>query len=200
MLEINRDNGLVMLDSVVASNKEFRDVTKLPDGDKQLTVVWYLCDHSSKFVKAAIDEKEALPEIVKIIGLPKDYKINQTVRDAILFYNEHCDGIAGKTIKTIERGLRNTNQSVDLITTIITMKVKELQKSLDDSDVDAIKNINDNITGILSSQQSLVKLAQDIPGIIDKLIENKNKLKVELTNSKKALGGRRVTTSMQMSQ
>ena len=195
MLDLDKKTGLVIIDNRVLSVVEFREVTLLDNGVEQLTAVWYLCDHNSSIVKEGLTGKDALDKVRRILNL-EDWKPDEVVKAAINYYNENCDGIAGKTVKIVEEGLRNIYDSAKLLNLISINKIKELQKQLELEDTKIDSVITDAINTIMNNQQILTKLANDLPNTIDKLIENKDRLKRELTEVKLAQGKRAITASM----
>lgn len=68
-----------ILDRDTSENKEI--------AFKELALVYHFCDLKSNFI-VITDESERIESIKPIVGLPKKWKMDSVIKDAISYYNE----------------------------------------------------------------------------------------------------------------
>lgn len=185
-VKINRDE--------VNTITEFAVLAKRPtsmegdaDGRKkklnllELLYVRYMADGrlSKGSIYAAFEDKERSRKIKEDIGLPRDWKPDAFVKNAIRKYIEIMEYYlpSVKVLNSLERGLMTSARSIDytveqvneLYNTIDEMK-RELKADAAlsrDEKVIALSGINDTLNSINSTIINLLKMSASIPNVLE---------------------------------
>lgn len=173
-----------------------RDVRQLytrdKSKDKQLyiaecTVIYYLGDPKSSVNQSGLSMKEGLKVAIQEANLPDDYYPDELVIRLIERYSEQCLTEAGKLVNNIVETVHNINIMISKINKLINEKLN--------GDVITLEEIT-TYTAIIDTVK---KQATDLPTIVSKLKEAKEKLLYEQEDVL-ARGGGKVLASMDAEQ
>lgn len=125
---------------------------------KEMLFVYYYTDIKSDYL--IIDSKFRKEEIIKDIGLPSDWKIDQLIQEAINFYEERSLTVIGKLYKN---ALSAANDISEYLT-----KTKELLEERDDKG----KPVT-TLTTIVGGISKIKVVMQDLKAAEKELIKEK---------------------------
>ena len=145
-------------------------------------VIYYLGDPKSAVNQAGLSLKEGLSQACDDAGLPRDYVPDELVIKLIDRYKEENLTEAGKLINNIISVIHNMNIMISNINELINDK---LQTSLTIDDINSYTSLIDTVK----------KQAIDLPNIVSKLREAKERLVNEEEESL-ARGGSSILNSM----
>lgn len=145
-------------------------------------VIYYLGDPKSAVNQAGLSLKEGLSQACTDAGLPRDYVPDELVIKLIDRYKEENLTEAGKLINNIISVIHNMNIMISNINELINDK---LQTSLTIDDINSYTSLIDTVK----------KQAIDLPNIVSKLREAKERLVNEEEESL-ARGGSSILNSM----
>ena len=133
---------------------------------KEMLFIYYYCDIKSDYL--IIDPKFRKEEIIKDIELPKDWKIDSTIQDAINFYEERSLTVIGKLY-------RNALQAANDISEYLA-NTRELLEERDKNDkpVTTLQTIVGGISKIKTVMQDLKAAEKEL---IKEKIETEGKMK-----------------------
>lgn len=112
----------------------------------QMSVLYFLVDPRSSY-NYIIDENDRLQEIIKQEGLPKNFKIDGKLKDAIEIYRKHC-------ITTSSLLLQDTKVAID--------KVREFLRNVDLTLTDEKGKPVYTINSVTSAIKQIPQLAKDV--------------------------------------
>lgn len=125
---------------------------------KEMLLVYYYTDIKSDYL--IMDEKERLTEIIKDIGLPEDYKLDDTIKEAIEFYEKRSLTVIGKLYKN---ALKAANDISEYLT-----KTGELLEERDNNG----KPVN-TLATIVGGISKIKTVMQDLKAAEKELIKEK---------------------------
>lgn len=133
---------------------------------KEMLFIYYYCDIKSDYL--IIDPKFRIDEIIKDIDLPKEWKIDEIVKEAMNFYEERSLTVVGKLYKN---ALLAANDISEYLT-----KTKELLEERDDRNkpVTTLTTIVGGISKIKIVMQDLKAAEKEL---IKERIETEGKMK-----------------------
>ena len=177
LFEFNDSTGLPDIDPIVLEMKPFkalvaRDKSKGKIKAKtELAFIWFWCDYKSDFSGIA-DEEKKLREILNIVDLPKEWAIDNTIKDAITFYKNITKTttiiLLEQTRKTIDK-LSTFLEKIDFEETVDGKPKWDMKKIVDTT------NQIPNLINTLKQLETKVKEEQDI---LDKKIRGDRELAV----------------------
>ncbi len=136
---------------------------------KDILFVWNFCDIRSNYTYIA-NEEDRIEEIKKDIGLPKNWKFDKEIKDAINFYNKF------NTIN--ERLYRDSIKAANAISEYLS-KTEELLKE---------RNIQGNyvtdISKITTALSKIPKLMSDLKTAYKEVVKEKEDLQGKKKGSK----------------
>lgn len=164
LFELNANTGLPDIDPIVFEIKRFkqlvtRDKSKNKSTSKaELAFIWFYADYKSDF-SAEPDEDKKIKEILNIVTLPNEWKLDSVVREAIAFYKHITTTpstiLLEQTKKTIKK-LSNHLETIDFTATDKTGKLKYDMKKVVDTTTQIPKLI-----AVLREIEDKVKEEQD---------------------------------------
>ena len=102
MFEYN--NGEVEFDPILLTIPVFKKIFKRDrsykkeQSKKEIALVYFLCDFKSDFYNI-INEEERLKEIIKVLELPDDFKIDPDLQKCIDFYKKRQETVSMKLLE-----------------------------------------------------------------------------------------------------
>ena len=102
---------------------------------KELAFIWFFIDFKSDF-RNTVNEQDRMKEIIKHVGLPKEWKIDADVIEAMKFYDKMQETLTLKMIKAAYQAVDKINkffETIDLATTDRSGKPKYNAKQLADT-------------------------------------------------------------------
>lgn len=126
---------------------------------EELAYVYYTTDYQSDFL-TIIDEKERAVEVIKYCSLPKGWKIDKDVQDAIEFYKKMQETIATKLLEKSYVGVSKLMQFYDEVD-LMAMNDKGAPVYNAKQLADTIKSTSDIIKS-LRQLEDIVKQEKDL--------------------------------------
>ena len=118
---------------------------------KQMLFIWFLCDVKS-YYQYITNRDERIRELIKDVELPKNFKIDDDLQEAIEFYEKMSVTTSGKLLK-------DSMYIADRLSTIMKKTIDE--DTIDISDfkkvTDALKQIPDIILALEKTEKAVLK-------------------------------------------
>jgi uncharacterized protein YoxC len=133
---------------------------------QQLSVLYFLVDPRSSY-NYMLDDKERLKEIIIQEGLPKDFKIDTKLSEAIDIYKKH-------TITSSYLLLQDTKVAID--------KVRQFLRNID-------LTMTDDRGKPVYTIQSITSAIKQIPQLAKDLVDAEKKITKEIEEQGRARGG-----------
>ncbi len=151
---------------------------------KELAAVYFLCSYQSPIVQQ-YKVANRLPQVIEKLGLPKNWKPDEKVREMIKLYNEIQN--SAPSIRIINELRQSLNISAD----VISVQRRDLEEQLDELE----KEKNNSESRVLSNQllsaiDRLIAIGNKIPESIRKIKDLEEQIKRELDdNAVNVVGG-----------
>ena len=132
-----------------------RDKTKSKDKSlNEMLYVYYMADYKSDFADI-LDEDERSVDVIKVLELPKNWKPDKIIKDAVRFYKDRRDGMSMRMLESAK---------------ILASKIEKYCRTVDLDERDKntgkpvhnIKQINDVLQQFGKTVDSLNKLESQV--------------------------------------
>lgn len=182
LFKLDENTYLPIINDVsITLNKKFKAVfTKNKDKElalKELGFVWWTSDRKSPAIREGLNDKEILSEGIFNFELPKDWKPDNIVLEAIKEYQK------GETVTL--RLYKNLLKSFDKADKVVSILVDRIDAAVNKSELSAA-----DVRLLTSELKELLSLATDIPYKIAKFKELEKMIhEEELIGEEKKGGG-----------
>lgn len=144
---------------------------------KEFAYIYFMYDYKSPYFIYEEEEREA--KVRKECGLPKDWKIDSKLKNAINKYLELQETPTIKSLKAIKDSLITSSKVIKKLQQVIEKSLKNDEDGEDGFD----------ITDIVDNVDRLLKLSEKLPSAINSLQQLEDKVKSEQGLNKKIRGG-----------
>lgn len=177
---------------------------KKTTASKELMYIFFFVDYRSPYLD--LFEEERTLKLVDACKLPKDWRPDKAVNDAVDLYRDLVTTPAVQTLQTTINTLKSTDHSLQLVTKLTREGLQDLEKvrldyknmvesGFGDDDEERTKiletyvHVSNMITEFIKRNKEAVSLSKDMIPVVKNISELEERIKVEATKSTKLKGG-----------